>query len=59
MFLDKIKTTLRIDDNFLDEDIQDTIDSATGDLRLCGIVEDKIVETDPLILRAVKTFCKA
>ena len=59
MFLEKVKITLRIDDDFLDEDIQDTIDSATSDLRLCGIVEEKIVETDPLILRAVKTFCKA
>ncbi|HZK53576.1 MAG TPA: head-tail connector protein [Desulfosporosinus sp.] len=59
MFLEKVKTTLRIDDDSLDEDIQDTIDSATGDLKLCGITEEKIVETDPLILRAVKTFCKA
>ena len=59
MFLEKVKTTLRIDDTFLDEDIQDTIDSATGDLKLCGILESKIVETDALILRAVKTFCKA
>ncbi|HBM74712.1 MAG TPA: DNA-packaging protein [Clostridiaceae bacterium] len=59
MLIDKIKLALRIDDNSLDEDIQDTIDAAIADLRLCGILESKIVETDPLILRAIKTFCKA
>ena len=56
---DKIKLVLRIDDNTFDEDIQDTIDSAMADLKLCGVLESKIVETDTLILRAIKTFCKA
>ena len=59
MLLDKIKLALRYDDDGLDEDIQDTIDAAVSDLKLSGIIESKIVETDPLIIRAVKTFCKA
>lgn len=59
MLLNKVKTCLRIDDTYLDEDIQDTIDAAFNDLKLCGIMQSKIVETDPLILRAVKIFCKA
>lgn len=59
MLLDKVKLALRIDDIDLDDDIQDTIDAATADLKLCGILENKITETDPLILRAIKTFCKA
>ena len=59
MLIDKIKNSLRVDDDSLDEDIQDTIDAAIADLKLCGILESKIVDTDPLILRAVKTFCKA
>lgn len=59
MMLDKVKLVLRIDDTVLDEDIQDTINAAMADLKLCGVLESKIVETDPLILRAVKTFCKA
>ena len=59
MVLEKVKLVLRIDDTVLDEDIQDTINAAMADLKLCGVLESKIVETDTLILRAVKTFCKA
>lgn len=58
MILDKIKLALRIDDDDLDEEIQDSIDAAKADLKLSGILESKIVETDPLIIRAIKTFCK-
>lgn len=57
--LDKVKLSMRIDDTVLDTDIQDVIDAAEADLILCGILEDKIVDTDPLIVRAVKIFCKA
>lgn len=56
--LDKIKLALRIDDDSLDEEIQDTIDAAKADLKLSGVLESKIVEDDPLIIRAIKTFCK-
>lgn len=57
--LEKIKLALRIDDNYLDSEIQDTIDAAKADLKLSGILENKISETDQLIIRAIKTFCKA
>ena len=57
--LDKIKLILRIDDNILDEDIQETIDAAKADLKLSGVAESKIIDTDSLILRAIKTYCKA
>jgi uncharacterized phage protein (predicted DNA packaging) len=59
MFLYKIKLALRVDDTYLDEDIQDTINAAIEDLKLSGVSATKIVETDSLILRAVKVFCKA
>lgn len=59
MLLDKIKLSLRYDDDYLDEDIQDTIDAAIADLKLSGVSESKIVETDALIIRAIKVFCKA
>lgn len=59
MLIDKVRNTLKMDDSSLDEDIQDTIDAAIADLKLCGVVESKIDETDPLIIRAVKIFCKA
>lgn len=57
--LEKIKLALRFDDDALDDDILDNIEAAKADMKLCGICENKIVNTDPLILRAVKTFCKA
>lgn len=57
--LEKIRLALRIDETELDEEIQDTIEAAKSDLKLCGVLESKIVETDPIILRAIKTFCKA
>lgn len=57
--LDKIKLALRVDSDDLDEEIKDTIDSAKSDLRLSGVLESKIDDTDPLIIRAVKVFCKA
>lgn len=56
--LDKVKLTLRIDDDSLDEDIQDSIDAAKADLILSGIIASKIIETDPLIIRTIKIFCK-
>jgi len=59
MLIDKVKLVLKFDDSILDEDIQDTINAAKADLKLCGILESKIVETDTLILRAIKIFCKA
>jgi len=59
MILDKVKLTLRIDDTILNEDIQDTINAAMADLKLSGVLGSKIIETDALILRAIKTYCKA
>ncbi|SKA89687.1 uncharacterized phage protein (possible DNA packaging) [Clostridium sp. USBA 49] len=59
MLLDKVKQSLRYEDNSFDEDLQDSIDAAIADLELSGILGSKIVETDPLIIRAIKTFCKA
>lgn len=57
--LEKIKLALRVDSDDLDQEIQDVIDSCKADLKLSGVVESKIVDTDSLIIRAVKTFCKA
>jgi len=57
--LDKIKLILRFDDSILDGDILETIDAAKADLILCGVDESRIIDTNPLILRAIKTYCKA
>ena len=56
MLLDKIRETLRITHNQLDSEIQDMIDACKNDMRISGIV--KIDEEDPLVLQAIKTYCK-
>ena len=59
--LTKIKTSLRISHTALDEDVQDTIDACLADLKVCGVQESKLdssQEMDPLILNAVKLYCK-
>lgn len=58
-----VKTSLRINHPALDDDLNDTISACLADLRVCGILpalaaEDK-AELDPLIMNAVKLYCKA
>ena len=55
--LKKIKTSLRISHSVLDDDVTDTIEACLRDLKVCGVMEPQ--PTDPLILNAVKLFCKA
>ena len=57
--LDDVKTVLRISNNAYDAEIEDLIEAAKMDLILSGVHESKIVETDPLIKRAIIVYCKA
>jgi len=57
--LNSIKDSLRINGNDLDIEIQDLIDAAKADLILSGVHKDKVVDTDPLIKRAITVYCKA
>jgi hypothetical protein len=57
----KVKTNIRIKHTALDSDIADTIEAALSDLSMCGVntlLVDEHGEMDPLILNAVKLFCK-
>ena len=55
--LDRIKLSLRISHDKLDEDIQADIDACMADLEVCGVV---FAETsDALIYNAVKLWCKS
>lgn len=59
--LAKIKTSLRINHSALDTDVADTISACLADLRVCGILPDVATdetELDPLVLNAVKLYCK-
>lgn len=55
--LSKVKAFIRISHSKLDGDIQDSIDSCLADLRNHGIIHKD--DTDPLILNAVKLYCKS
>jgi uncharacterized phage protein (predicted DNA packaging) len=58
--LNDIKTALRISHTALDTEILDLIEEARADLVLSGISAVKANdEKDPLIKRAVRTYCKA
>ena len=55
----KIKTSLRIKHTALDEDVTDSIAACLADLGVCGVQDPGGEEVDPLILNAVKLYCKA
>ncbi len=55
--LDAAKLALRLTTDAFDDEINDLIEAATDDLGLCGVVITD--QFDPLIKRAVVTYCKA
>jgi uncharacterized phage protein (predicted DNA packaging) len=57
--LGDVKDSLRESGNDLDTEILDLIDAAKADLILSGVNKDKVVDTDPLIKRAITVYCKA
>ena len=54
--LDKVKLALRITTTAFDNEMNDLIDAALADLGLAGVTT--LTETDPLIIRAVVTYCR-
>lgn len=58
--LDDVKTALRITNAAFDTEILDLIEAARYDLILAGVTTLKANDdTDPLIKRAIITYCKA
>lgn len=57
--LDDVKRELRISSTAFDAEVLDLIESAKMDLMQSGVVEEKIIETDSLIKRAIIFYCKA
>ena len=54
--LDKVKLALRITTTAFDSELNDLIAAALADLGLAGVTT--LTETDPLIIRAVTTYCR-
>ena len=58
MMLEAVKRALSLTTAFYDDELQDLINAALADLGLAGINSSTLV-SDPLILQAVKTYCRA
>lgn len=56
--LEKVKLSLRVTTNEFDGEISDLINAACGDLGIVGVDADSATN-DPLLLRAIITYCKA
>lgn len=57
--LDQIKLALRIQHNYLDEDIITTIKAAQRELLRLGLDIDMVENPDELVIRAIITYCQA
>lgn len=57
--LDDVKQALRISNVAYNTEITDLIESAKKDLQITGIPIEVILDTDPLIKRAITLYCKA
>lgn len=57
--IEEVKNSLRVNGSDLDVELQDLIDAAKADLILSGVNKDKVLDTDPLIKRAIILYCKA
>ncbi len=58
--LDKVKLALRITTDAFDSELEDLMAAALSDLGLAGVAwKSAWPEADPLLTRAVVTFCKA
>lgn len=55
--LQKVKTYLRIKSDSLDNEINDSIAAAIQNLKISGVTF--INKRDPLVVQAVKVYCKA
>lgn len=56
--LESIKLSLRINNNAYDKEIEDLIQACKLDLKISGVASTLIVDDDPLIKQAIKTYVK-
>lgn len=56
--LNKIKLSMRITTDVFDDEISDLMNAALADLGIAGADGEGVNITDPLVLRAVTTYCQ-
>lgn len=59
MLVAKIRQRVRFKTTVLDTEIADLIEECKADLRLSGVLPERIIDDDPLISRAAATYCRA
>ena len=57
--LERVKNAMRIDGADHDDELEGLIETAKALLKEAGVLESKIIDTDPLIRKALITYCKA
>ena len=57
--LNSCKLALRLSNDAYDNEVNDLIEACKLDLKLSGVASSRIVEGDPIIKQAIKTYCKA
>lgn len=56
--LEKVKLALRVTTDAFDDEITDLINAACADLGIVGVTAES-TSSDPLLIRAITTYCKA
>jgi hypothetical protein len=56
--ISKIKLSLRNTSDAFDTELVDLVEAALLDLHIAGVNGVNVVVTDPLVLRAITTYCK-
>lgn len=56
--LDDVKRALGITGDEWNSDISDLIDASLIDMGLAGVDGENVVETNPLVKQAIKTYCR-
>lgn len=57
--LDDVKQALRVSSATLNQEITDLIEAAKEDLQISNVDAETLTDADPLIKRAIITYCKA
>lgn len=57
--IDDVKDVIKESGNDSDTEVKDLIDAAKADMILCGVRSAKVIDTDPLIKRAIMLYSKA
>ena len=56
--LEKVKTALRIKTNAYDDELAELILAAALDLNVAGVISFDAEDADPLLTKAIITYCK-